>query len=109
VVLEDDVTLHTDRFSDRLNSLVAHAPKDWDLIYLGCHATEASPKGDKKGYGEKTGEIIDCRPSRMKVVADGRLVKLDSKCLAGKYGYVVSGRGAQKLVKNMLPMSMPTD
>jgi len=109
VVLEDDVTLHADRFKDRLDSVVAHAPANWDVIYLGCHATEESPKGDKVGYGEKTGEVVDCRPSRMQLVAGGRLVKLDTKCLAGNYGYVVSARGAEKLTKNMLPMSMPTD
>lgn len=109
-VIEDDIVLHKNRFSRRLKSLLAHAPANWDLIYLGCHANEGTPASkDHMRWGARVTRLDSCSPSRLPKVAGGRMIKLDNKCLAGNYGYLVSAQGARKLVKNLLPMSMPTD
>ena len=109
LVLEDDVELHPNNFKGRIDSIISHAPKDWDIIYLGCHAHEESYSLDETRYGSSGAEPKGCHYSRLEMASEGRMSKVDKHCVAGNYGYLVSLKGASKLLMHMLPIQMPTD
>lgn len=93
LVFEDRARV-SKNFKAELQSVLTHAPDDWDLIYLGCNTTVRA---------------FRCYPSRLFQTKDGRFAKLDEQCVAGNYAYLVSATGAQKLTRNLFPIHGPTD
>lgn len=92
LIFEDDAKL-SDDFDKRLKSLMYHAPENWDIIYLHCFA-----------------ESFGCKPDRFKQTEDLRFSILKGKnCTAGNAAYIVSDKGAQKLLQGMNPASDSTD
>ena len=92
LVLEDDARLEKD-FKTKLNSLLAHAPAEWDIIYLNCFAELK----------------IGCRPDKLALTWDKRFSKLNKRCTAGNGAYLINARGAKKLLTDALPASNRTD
>lgn len=92
LILEDDARLTQD-FKLRLTSLLAHAPKEWDIIYLNCFA-----------------ELdIGCRPKKLPLTWDKRFSKLNRHCTAGNGAYLINAHGARKLLTDALPATNRTD
>ena len=92
LILEDDALLEND-FKIRLKSLVAHAPANWDIIYLNCFA-------DLK---------IGCNAKKLSLTWDKRFIKLERRCTAGNGAYLINAKGAHKLLTDVLPASNRTD
>ena len=92
VIFEDDVKL-AERFSERLTSLIAHAPEKWDIIYLGCCSSY------------KFGPPLQ----KLEKAGGGRFVRMNHIGIAGNYAYLLSPRGARKLLEASDPIPAPTD
>eukprot|EP00928_Gymnodinium_smaydae_P039067 TRINITY_DN26777_c0_g1_i1.p1 TRINITY_DN26777_c0_g1~~TRINITY_DN26777_c0_g1_i1.p1 ORF type:complete len:524 (-),score=60.13 TRINITY_DN26777_c0_g1_i1:284-1855(-) len=96
VVLEDDVVIYPN-FNERLRDLLLELPEDWDVCLLGavgCVQTDVEPL-HMKLFGLFTG---GGRPS------PGRTRKLSENVYvpyrpAGTHAYIVSQRGARKLLE----------
>ena len=95
---EDDITPLGD-FTDRFKSMLAHAPENWDLIFLysfqeeewGCH------HGDYDGY------------DAFSETSSKRFIRLDKNCIPGTVLYALNPRGAKRLLENALPIQKATD
>ena len=95
---EDDIT-PLDNFTDRFKSMLAHAPEDWELIFLysnqgedwGCH------HGDYDDY-----DSFDETSSK-------RFIRLEKACTPGLVTYALNSKGARILMDNALPLSLPSD
>lgn len=96
VVLEDDVKFDKN-IHQQVKSLVASAPANWSVIYLGCHASL------------KTDFFKPCRPENNPAVKNASMVELSHECVAGTWAYVVNRATARKLLTNSLPIEAPID
>jgi len=86
LILEDDIHIkHLDKFIKKLNYLVSMAPKDFDILYLGYHDTSI-----KHIYNQ----VNDFYSK--------------SNFVYGLFGYVVTNKGAQKLLR-IFPISEQID
>ena len=92
LVLEDDARLD-ENFKGKLASLLAHAPGDWDIIYLNCFADLD----------------IGCRPDKLPLTWNKRFSKLNRRCTAGNGAYLINAKGANKLLTDAIPASNRTD
>jgi glycosyl transferase family 25 len=89
VVFEDDVILPRD-LTHRLDTVLAAAPAEWDVIQLQLTA-----------YNDG---ITGC-------AADASLTQPWQKCMSlmGTYAYIVSRRGAERLLKRAYPIELHVD
>lgn len=95
VVLEDDVVLNPN-FNERLGPLFDELPLDWDICLLGavgCIQTEVEPL-PMKIYGLMVGGHRSS-PGKTRSVSDHLYVPYKP---AGTHAYMVSKRGAKKLL-----------
>lgn len=93
MVLEDDVRF-IEGFETRLLSLLAHAPDNWDMIFLGCNASEIWLNGFYP----------------LEVAEDRRFFELTgSSCIAGNYAFIINKDGARKLLPHKFPFKGPSD
>jgi len=79
----------------KLNSLLAHAPEDWDAIYLHCFS-------ERKDL---------CATKGFPVVND-RFVSLYHgvrRCIPGSLAYILNPKGAAKVLHSMVPARTTTD
>lgn len=90
LVFEDRARVKAN-FAHELQEALTYAPNDWDLLYLGCNSG------------------VYCHPEGLLQTQDGRFAKLNHKCVAGNYAYLVSEQGAQKLHQHLYPIRAPTD
>lgn len=93
MIFEDDAFFYK-RFPQRLKSLIANAPKDWDILYLHCFQ-ETPQLCDLKKFPLIRRRYLD-------LSAGGR-------CVAGGAGYLVNPRGAKKALKDIIPASNTSD
>ncbi|ARF11973.1 glycosyltransferase family 25 [Klosneuvirus KNV1] len=84
LILEDDIKIPTD-FIYNYNKISQYIPSDYDIVFLGYH-----PTTDEYLYRDKKHKL------------------LRSKKVFGLYGYVVSLKGAQKLL-NLFPIDIQID
>lgn len=94
LVLEDDAVFAAN-FELKLKSLLAHAPEDWDAIFLHCFS-------ERKDL---------CNTKDFPIVND-RFVSLHSgirRCIPGTMAYILNPRGAVKVLHDMLPARTTTD
>ncbi|NRB11368.1 MAG: glycosyltransferase family 25 protein [Rickettsiaceae bacterium] len=90
LVLEDDITLE-DEFSKNFAELITNLPKDWDIIYLYL--------------GYSPGKQFN------KIVFNDKLLKImpDNLFIYATAGYLISKKGAEKLMKYSSSFSYPID
>lgn len=84
LILEDDVDIPDD-FVAKYNKIVPHIPKDFDIIFIGYH-----PTSDEYLYRDKKHKL------------------LRTKKVYGLYAYIVSSKGAKKLL-NLFPIDIQID
>ena len=90
VIFEDDLTIPGD-LRGRLEQLCAMLPAEWDVVQL--HATRFDSG-------------MDCRPDT-RLGGDGQWHTCQS--LMGAHAYMVSRRGAEKLLKRAYPIELHVD
>ena len=84
LILEDDITLVED-FVEQFNTIVYHCPKDLDMLFLGYHNSSI------KYITKDLNEYI-CKSNKV----------------FGLFGYIVSNKGAQKLL-SIFPITEQID
>lgn len=94
VILEDDVVLG-DKFSVFLNKHPEY-PGDFDIILMGHHTADSRFKPTASS------------PFYRKLIDEFRLVRPCELAL-GAYGYIISLKGAEKLISEMDKMDRPAD
>ncbi len=92
LVLEDDAEL-VPFFKSKVASIVEHAPKDWDILYLFCHQTD----------------LCSPSPENNPITPDQRFEVLNKPCIAGNVSYLVNLTGVRKMLKKALPLEGATD
>lgn len=96
VVFEDDVAFSKD-IQIKIEDLVARAPKDWSILYLGCNSEH------------KSEFFKPCHPANNKKIHGAPLMQLGNQCVAGMWAYIVNRESAQMLLENTLPVEWPID
>jgi len=95
IVFEDDIYIAQD-FSSLLDT-IDNYPNNWELILFGYH------KGPEEDKSVKTS-----LRSRQKITAKHTLVRL-VETSKGAHGYLISLRGAKKLMKQLSIIKAPID
>jgi len=88
VVFEDDSPIPTD-FMERLRKVVADLPTEWDLIIFQKTVYDSTGKGCAPIQGEEPWHL--------------------STALFGAYAYMISPRGAARLLKRAYPIEIHVD
>jgi hypothetical protein len=107
LVLEDDVYISFDRnggkgkmngkvFAKRLAQTLEHAPKDFDVIYLGWS-------------GWRGGHFMKFRPEAEPLSKEAQRYLRMAEYVWTTVAYVISKRGAQKLLEAEIPLNQPVD
>lgn len=86
-VLEDDVYVTKDM--SNIKDIVAKAPKDWDIIFLGTNQ-------------------VYCNSGRSRS-STPKFTRLEDSCMPGAFGYVIRKKAAQYFVNFAFPMEDPID
>ncbi|QKF93916.1 glycosyl transferase family 25 [Fadolivirus algeromassiliense] len=84
LILEDDITID-DNFNENLNLLQNKIPNDYDILFLGYHDTSIK-------YLNKSNNAFYTKPNK----------------LYGLFGYIVTNKGARKLL-NIFPITNQID
>lgn len=85
LIFEDDAILHAN-FDQNLTGILNSISNDYDIVYLGYN--------EIPGFGkDKISEFIS-KPKGL---------------ITGLYGYILSNRGAQKLLDNIFPLNKQID
>lgn len=92
LILEDDVKLHPGSVS-KIRECMQELPPDWDILYLGCHSCGKSSLHDM-GLAAILGSRVTETRHSANLIRPG--------LASGTYAYIVSNRGAQKLLR-LLP------
>lgn len=85
IIFEDDIEMN-DNFVQEISKLEPYLPKNYDMIHLG--------------YGLKS--LLGIRQ-----IINKYFVKTNS-CMSG-FGYILSNKGAKKLLEHIFPISAPYD
>jgi len=86
IVLEDDIEI-APCFSDKLRYVLSAVNNDWDLIFLGHHY-----------YPEFKIDPILCEKDKVPTVEKWNRIKSLKESIGGTGGYIVSKKGAEKLL-----------
>jgi GR25 family glycosyltransferase involved in LPS biosynthesis/predicted O-methyltransferase YrrM len=84
-ILEDDVTFNT-AFNDQIKHIFSNFPKNWDLIYLGHHIYPRYKTNTYTAHGLPALEKWDKQKSIQ-------------QSIGGTFGYMISKKGARKLLE----------
>ncbi len=90
LVLEDDITLE-DEFNKKFDRLIKSLPQDWDIVYLYLKSPQ-----------EKQFNKVFFNEELLKVMPDNIFVYMAA-------GYLISKKGAKKLVKYSNSFTYPID
>ena len=92
MIFEDDAHLDTSCFREGVTDILRHLPLEWDVVYLSYPITDP-----KKGT--------------LKILGNGTLkkIKRDRRDVSGAYAYVISCKGAQKLLSYQDTIRLTSD
>jgi len=97
-ILEDDAVLYPD-FNKKIQVLLDELPEDWDVCLLGavgCVGTEQEAP-NMKLYGTLTGGTRKS-PGKTRLISDNLYIPYKP---AGTHAYMVSTRGAKKMLERL--------
>ena len=92
-VTEDDISKLDDYFNNRFKSMIAHAPNDWDLLFLYCFQSYS----------------FGCHATKENITTNKRFIKLEKKCTPGTVTYLIKPKAAARLARHAIPISNATD
>lgn len=94
VLILEDTAIPVGDLLEELMMISSQIPKDWDIIYLGCVGT-----CDKDSYTKK---LISLTDSNKALKANNKILPnvIIPSFPLGLYGYMISYKGAMKLIKN---------
>jgi glycosyl transferase family 25 len=92
IVFEDDAQLDTSSFRESLSDVLSHLPTDWDVVYL-FYPLNNPKKGTLKILGNNTLKKF----------------KRDRRGIAFTHAYMISCKGAQKLLAYEDPIRRESD
>ncbi len=92
MIFEDDVHLDTSYFREGVTDILKHLPPEWHVVYLSYPITDAK-KGTLKILGNSTLKKI----------------KRDRRDVSGSYAYMISCKGAQKLLSYQDTICLASD
>lgn len=95
LVLEDDLTLVAPELGARIQHVCAQLPDPYDLCYLGYHG------GFPRSYMERHGPET--------VPAESEELLPASGAITGLYMYLLSRRGARRLLDSVFPLDVQVD
>ncbi len=88
-------------FSQRVHQIMSNPPADWDIIILGGY----TPTVTKKAYSNQSTSNDPYRYKELPV--KGHFVKINYVNVI--YGYAISPKAAQRILKDFLPINKPFD
>lgn len=95
LILEDDIILH-EKFNTKLETILDNVPKDFDILYLGYFLSNFND--NYTPFIQFCHLVLGCFSKKQKKINDHIFVP---KCPLATHGYMVTKRGAQKLL-NMI-------
>jgi len=110
VIFEDDVNLHPNT-PKIFQETIASAPEDWDILYFGCNQTHFSnPIGLVSTKKSETYSYELCPPSSLApTTSQGWSRVVSKRCITGNWAYALNPKGAQKILRRLLPIKEPID
>lgn len=93
IILEDDA-VPIDNFENKLQTILAEAPKDWDILYIGCTGS-----CDINSFADEVLATAFSSKNRY-VYKDNKLCEhiIKPGFPLGTYAYILSYKGAKKLL-----------
>jgi glycosyl transferase family 25 len=92
LILEDDIILHKE-FNNKLETILDNVPKDFDILYLGYFLSNYND--NYTPFIKFCHLVLGCFSKKQKKINDHIFIP---KCPLATHGYMVTKRGAQKLL-----------
>lgn len=103
MIFEDDARFG-DEMKTNLETVMENAPKDWDMIFLGCREGEPNGADPEKLKHTKSFHLQINGEQK-----NATFLRADGATTTAAHGYIVNQKMAQLLVDNLMPIQGPID